>query len=160
MGFLRDLGESQVAVDLLLDFLIDKGYVAHELEGKKEQRNGDIRFYPKGDMDNPMDIEVKFDKMSRRTGNMCFELSNSKKATGIASTLADRVAYICPIKNGGFDVFMFVTSELKDFLFNKKNASKVKIKKGGDGNKFSLALVKFDTIISEELFSERWSLDA
>ena len=159
MGFLRDRAESQLAVDKLLDFLIDRGYTAHELEGKKEQKSGDIRFYTGGNLDCPVDIEVKFDKMSKRTGNMCFELANKKGITGIAATLADRVAYVCPVEDG-FDVFFFVTSELKDFLFDTKNKSKVKMKNGGDGNKFLLALVKIDTIISEDLFLERWKIDA
>ena len=159
MGFLRDLAESQVAVDVLLDFFIDRGYVAHELEGKKEQRNGDIRFYIDGDFDRPMDVEVKFDKMSKRTGNMCFELSNQKGLTGISSTKADRIAYVCPV-DGGFDVFLFEPTTLRNFLFDTSNASSVKIKNGGDGKRFSLALVKMDTIIEEKLFLERWKIDA
>ena len=160
MGFLRDLAESQVAVDALLDFLIDRGYVAHELEGKKEQRNGDIRFYPNGDMDNPMDIEVKFDKRSQRSGNLCFELSNQKGLTGISITKADRVAYVCPNRDRSMDVFLFVTTELREFLFDTKNASKVTIKNGGDGKRFSLALVKKHTIIEEKLAVEEWKIDA
>jgi hypothetical protein len=160
MGFLRDLAESQVAVDGLLNFLIDRGYVAHELEGKKEQRNGDIRFYPNGDLDNPMDIEVKYDKRSKSSGNLCFELSNNKGLTGISITKAERVAYVCPNKDKTFDVFLFVTTELREFLFDTKNSSKVTIKNGGDGKRFSLALVKKRTIIEEKLFTERWVIDA
>jgi len=164
MGFLRDRAESQVAVDGLLNFLIDRGYVAHELEGRKEQRNGDIRFYPKGDLDNHMDVEVKYDKMSRRTGNMCFELCNTKGLSGIAKTKADRIAYVCPNKDNTFDVFLFEPTTLKNFLFDPANSEsgnkKVKIKNGGDGKRFSLALVKIHTIIDEKVFVERWVIDA
>ena len=42
MGFLKDLAASQVAVDAILDHLINRGFIAHELEGKREQKNGDI----------------------------------------------------------------------------------------------------------------------
>lgn len=160
MGFLKDLADSQVAVDSLLDYIIDKGYVAHELEGKKEQKNGDIRYYPDG-VDKPhMDIEVKYDKMSKRTGNMCFELANNKGPTGICKTKADRIAYVCPLKTGGFDIFLFEPDSLKEFLLDTKNSKKVKIKNGGDGKRFVLALVKISTIIDEEIYLKRWELNA
>lgn len=158
MGFLRDLAESQVAVDALLDFLIESGHTAHELEGKKEQKSGDIRIYTDGNLKKPIDIEVKFDKRSQRSGNLCFELANNKGLTGISITKADRVAYVCPVDDG-YDVFLFVTQTLKDFLFDISNADKIKIKNGGDGKRFSLAIVKIHTIIEEKLFSERWKLD-
>lgn len=159
MGFLRDLAESQVAVDALLDFLIDRNYVAHELEGKKEQKCGDIRFYLDGDMKMPKNIEVKYDKMSKRTGNMCFELANKKGKTGISKTKADYIAYVCPIKKG-FDVFLFEAGTLKSYLFDPGNSPKIKIKNGGDGKRFTLALVKIDTIIKDGIFVERWRVDA
>ena len=158
MGFLKDRAESQLAVDTLLDFLIDRGFVAHELEGKKEQRNGDIRFYPDGNMDKPLDIEVKFDKMSERTGNMCFELANTKGLSGIGKTQAERVAYVLPVGKG-CEVFLFATATLKNFLCDTANVGKVKIKNGGDGKRFSLAIVKIHTIIEEKLALERWKIE-
>jgi len=159
MGFLRDLAESQEAVDTLLDFLIDRGYVAHELEGRKEQKCGDIRMYLSGDMNKPLDIEVKFDKMSKRTGNMCFELANDKGITGVCKTTADRIAYVCPVKDG-YDVFLFEPETLRNFLLDVNNGDKVKIKNGGDGKRFVLALVKKHTIITDRVFVERWKINA
>jgi len=157
-NFLRDLAESQVAVDALLNHLIDRGFVAHELEGKREQKCGDIRYYPV-DLETPVDIEVKFDKMSKRTGNMCFEIANNKGLTGISKTKADRIVYMCPTSSG-YDVYVFEPDTLKSFLFDVANTKKITIKNGGDGKRFTLALVKIHVIDSEKVWLEKWSIDA
>jgi len=154
-NFLKDLAESQVAVDAVLDYLIDRGFVAHELEGKREQKRGDIRYYPEGDMDKPMDLEIKYDKMSKRTGNMCFEVANNKGMTGICKTKADRIVYVCP-STDKFEVYLFDPTTLKEFLFNP--ASDVKFANGGDKKRFMLALVKKTTIISEGVWCQRWEI--
>jgi hypothetical protein len=159
MGFLKDLAESQIAVDAIVDHLIDRGIVAHELEGKREQKNGDVRYYPTGDMNKPVDLEIKFDKMSRRTNNMCFELSNSKGPSGISKTKADKIVYVCPTKRDCYDVYVFDPSTLKEYLHCTSNVNKVKIKSGGDRNRFKLAIVKIQTIIDDKIFIEMWSID-
>ena len=158
-NFLRDLAESQVAVDAVLDYLIDQGFVAHELEGKREQKCGDIRYYPEGDMDKPMDLEIKYDKMSKRTGNMCFEVANNKGMTGICKTKANRIVYVCPAKDH-YDVFVFEPKILKEFLFDPLNSKKVRWAQGGDNKRFTLALVKIDTIITEGVWAQRWKVNA
>lgn len=158
-NFLRDLAESQTAVDAVLDHLIDRGLVAHELEGKREQKSGDIRYYPNGNLEKPVDLEIKFDKMSKRTGNMCFELANNKGLTGISKTKADRIVYVCPT-GSGYDVYVFEPDTLKGFLFDTANSDKVKIKSGGDGKRFTLALVKINIIVDEKVWLEMWSIDA
>jgi len=157
-NFLKDLADSQVAVDMVLDYLIDrKGWVAHELEGRKEQKNGDIRCYPQGDLDKPMDLEIKYDKMSARTGNMCFEVANNRGMTGICKTKADKILYVLP-DGKEHTVYMFNPDRLKDCWFDTKNSSKVQIKNGGDGRRFTLALVKIDTIITDRVCSEMWKM--
>ena len=156
-NFLKDLADSQVAVDKILDHLIDSGWVAHELEGKREQKCGDVCYYPEGELDNPINLEIKYDKMSARTGNMCFEVANNTGMTGICRTKADKIIYVLPGKP--HMAYVFDPERLKTYLFDTKNSSKVKIKPGGDGKRFTLALVKIDTIISDEVCEEVWTLD-
>ena len=157
-NFLRDRAESQVAVDLILNYLIDKkGWTAHELEGRKEQEYGDIRCYPEGNMDKPLNIEVKFDKASERYGNICFEVANNKGMTGISKTKADWVVYVCPTGKE-YTVFVFQTHRLKEFLFDPLNSPKITFKNGGDGKRFTLALVKKDTIVNSDVWSQMWKL--
>ena len=153
-NFKRDLEDSQKAVDIVLGHLIDRGYTAHELEGKTEQKYGDIRYYRS---DEPVNVEVKYDLMSRKTGNLCFEMSNGRGPTGIMKTKANLVVYICPAEVGHVG-YVFKIDKLKEYICRIGNTS-VQIKNGGDRRSFTLALVKIDTIISDEIVSEIWNFE-
>jgi hypothetical protein len=158
-NFLRDRAQSEVAVEFVLDWLIDRGITAHELEGTKEQKSGDIRCYLDGDLEKPVDLEIKYDMMSERTGNLCFEVSNGKGMTGVCKTNADKIVYVCPDrKKKELTLFFFHPETLKSYLFDTLNSSKVKIKKGGDGRKFILAIVNKQTIIDDKICSEQWTV--
>jgi len=95
-------------------------------------------------------VEVKYDIMAEKTGNLCFEASNGKKATGILSTQADEVWYVVP-DGTNFNVYKFITKQLVDFLNDPINSDKIKVVNGGDRRKFILMLVKKD--IAKDLIS-------
>ena len=149
-SFQRDLAISQVAVDLLLDHLADNGYNTSELEGREAQKQGDITIEKDGFFTN---IEVKYDMYAKRSGNLCFEMSNGKKMTGIMITPAERVYYVVPQKGRSHKVLVFDTEKLRAWIQDPDN---VVIKSGGDKKKFVLALAKIDKIIEcglpEEVF--------
>jgi len=150
MSFLNDLDKSRKAVLLLLDYFIDKGIVAYEAN-KGEQRRGDIL------IDGPpaLGIEVKYDIMAARTKNLCFELSNGKRPTGIAATEADHVYYVVPHQQK-VRIFVFDIQSLRSYL---DKSTKVKIKKGGDGNRFDLGIVPIKDIVNDKVPLEDFILE-
>ena len=95
-------------------------------------------------------VEVKFDRMAEKTGNMCFEVTNGKgDMTGIAKTQADNVAYLVPGKEEKVSLFLFKAEALKKYLFDPLNSKKIKHVKGGDRRAYGLMLVKISTLISD-----------
>jgi hypothetical protein len=123
------------------------GVAIHELEGREDQQYGDLRITLTEDHVN---IEVKFDEMAAKTGNLCFEMSNGSKMTGIMATKADRVYYVVP--NGdGATVYVFDTEKLRAFISDPAN---VTIKNGGDKRKFVLALAKATKVVEAGLPEE------
>jgi hypothetical protein len=146
-NFRRDLAVSQLAVNALITYYEKAGHAVKELEGKEEQKKGDFSVELCGIKAN---IEVKFDMYAQRSGNLCFEMSNGSKPTGIMTTQADLVHYVVP-KKEGYTVYVFKTSELRDYI---QDSSKVKIKNGGDKKKFILALAQIDAIMLDELPTE------
>lgn len=146
-NFLRDLDRSKSAVNSLMEHYRAQGYTVKELVGKDEQEYGDFTV----DFSAcPSNIEVKFDMYAKRSGNLCFEMSNGSKPTGIMTTLADKVYYVVPTDEGA-KVFVFDTEELRTYIQNPGN---VKIKNGGDKKKFILALAKITDVIDNGLPQE------
>lgn len=142
--FPKDLADSEKAVNAVLDHLIDNGQVAYHLEGKEEQKRGDIH-----DETANVDIEVKYDIKSSETGNLCFEIDNGNKLTGICATTAHHIYYVLP-HNGKFRLLRFLTDELKGYVLDPANKN-VRFVKGGDRRKFNLALVSIDNIIADDV---------
>ena len=145
MGFLKDLACSQEGVNVVISHLMDKKSAAYRILGKDEQHIGDIEYDGKF-------IEVKFDKYAKKSNNLCFELSNGKKDTGILSTGADVVAYVVPCKaEGRYMIFYFDTKKLRDWLAQDSSKQFISIKRGGDKKKFKMALVKITDVVNLEL---------
>lgn len=145
--FLSDLERSKRAVNALLEHYRTIGHAIRELEGKEEQKFGDLRLTIEEDHVN---IEVKFDEMAAKTGNLCFEMSNGTKITGIMATKADRVYYVVPNDEAAI-VYVFDTEKLREFISNPAN---VTIKNGGDRRKFVLALAKIHAVVDSGLPEE------
>lgn len=144
-NFLKDLDKSQQAVQLVMNHFADSDFACFELVGKEEQKMGDIRLII--DEDIILNIEVKFDVMAEKTGNLCFELSNGKRMTGILETKADEVFYVVP-DGKKRTIFKFDVDDLRKYILEPSN---VKMKKGGDGWKFDLALVSIEKIIADKV---------
>ena len=151
-SFRKDLARSRDAVIAVLHHLIDDGRVAYELEGKEEQKRGDICL--EGD-DGALDIEVKYDIMAAETGNLCFEMSNGSKPTGIMITLADLIYYVVP-RDGYKEVLVFKPCKLRKFI---QDPSKVTIKNGGDKWKFILAIAPINDILEAGLAEETFRIE-
>lgn len=145
--FLSDLQRSRVAVNVLMDRYKSLGFDVKELLTKDEQRSGDFSIT---EDDTVLNIEVKFDEMAAKTGNLCFEMSNGSRMTGIMETMADIVMYAVPYEHG-FNVYVFRTQELREFITNPQN---VIIKNGGDKKKFVLALAKITSVVDSNLPNE------
>lgn len=91
--------------------------------------------------------EVKYDEKARDTGNICFEVSNGTKLTGVFASKVDYVFYIVPTKQKDtYEVFKMGRHQIVDWL--KNNPKLTKAVNGGDKNKFSLLLVKKDVLLN------------
>jgi hypothetical protein len=93
--------------------------------------------------------------MAKRTGNLCFEMSNGSRNTGIMETEADKVYYVVPGK-GCKVVFVFDTEKLRSYITEPGNAT---IKNGGDKGKFVLALVSVTKVVGDGLPEEYFSIE-
>lgn len=144
--FLSDYNKSQEAVDTLKTYFSSLGWSVRELS-REEQKLGDLEISRGSEL---LNIEVKFDIMSKRTGNLCFEMSNGSRKTGILETQADRIYYVIPGKKHK-NIFIFEPTKLRDYLESSNN---VIIKNGGDKGKFILGLVKISNIIADELMED------
>ena len=143
-NFLSDLSRSQEAVELLTKYFVSLGCSVRELP-REEQKNGDLEIT---NGDRKYNVEVKFDIMAKRTGKLCFEMSNGMRNTGVMETKADEILYVVPNDKVSKSVFVFVPEELKQYL---GDSPKVKIKNGGDKGKFVLALVKMSDVLGDGL---------
>lgn len=149
--FLSDLERSRTAVNVLMDRYKSLGFDVKELLTKEEQKYGDFSITQEG---RALNIEVKFDEMAAKTGNLCFEMSNGSRMTGVMETMADIVIYAVPYKHG-FHIYMFRTQELREFITNPEN---VIVKNGGDKKKFVLALAKITAVVELGLPDEIFDL--
>jgi hypothetical protein len=146
--FLKDLEDSKVAVDVVKKFLkkLHKGpyeVIIADIE-KERQAEGDIEVT--SDSGISYRVEIKYDKMAQKTGNLCFETHNKKgKLTGISSTKAEEVFYVVP-GDKGFTLYMFLTKELKAYLFDTANVSKFRSVNGGDRFATCMLLAKREVI--------------
>jgi len=94
-----------------------------------------------------MYFEVKYDEMAFDTGNICFEVSNGTKLTGIFASKSHEILYVIPTKKSKeYQVFKFNRIKLLKWL--DENPTLTRAVNGGDRNKFSLLLVKRDILIS------------
>lgn len=124
-SFLRDLEQSKVAVNIVKTFLTDihKDAINAQIEEleKDRQVEGDVEVLL--DCGIAYSVEVKYDIMAGKTGNLCFETHNKKgKLTGISSTKADEVHYVVPGEKNSFTLYMFKTEDLRKYLFDEANS--------------------------------------
>ena len=82
--------------------------------------------------------EIKADRLSYKTGNVCIEIAYKGQPSGITSTASDYWGYFV-IKSEGYDLYLIPTDELKQMIFSKP--SKYKSIRGGDGRNSDLVLI-------------------
>ncbi len=147
-NFKRDLEESKRGVKVAADFFSTKlGAEIRELP-KVEQHKGDFECAG-------VFVEVKFDLMAARTNNLCFEVDNGKKATGILATEADKIVYVVPYAdNSGFKLYVFSRANLLNYLKDPSSSGKFRLVRGGDNHKFGMILVSLDQIVSDNVAEE------
>ena len=85
---------------------------------------------------NETKYEIKADRLSYKTGNVCIEIANCGRPSGITSTKSDYWGYFV-IKPDGYDLYLIPTEELKEMV----NSKKYKVIRGGDGKKSELILI-------------------
>lgn len=152
-SFLKDLEQSKVAVEIVKSFLKDFHKSAvnatiEELE-KARQVEGDVEVL--SDCGIAYSVEVKYDIMAGKTGNLCFETHNKKgKLTGISSTEAHEVHYVVP-DGDGFVLYMFKTDDLRKYLFDTTNADKFRSVKGGDRRATFMLLVSREVLEADDV---------
>jgi len=147
-SFKRDLEESKKGVKVAADYFSNKlSGVARELP-KPEQGKGDFEV-------SGLFVEVKFDLMAARTSNLCFEVSNGKKATGILATEADKIVYVVPMEDDrGYKLFVFRRDNLLNYLKDPNSIGKFRFVRGGDNHRFSLAIVSIERIVEDKVAEE------
>lgn len=141
--FHKDLEESKKAVALVKDYYKKHKYEVKDMEGKKEQIKGDFMYYNGKKVSiNECYVEVKYDIMSEKTGNLCFEIYNgSGRPTGILRTTADEIVYVVKRKKK-FNLIFFDAEELRSWIFNPENYNKSRLVSGGDGRKYKMLIIK------------------
>lgn len=144
-NFLSCVDDGNTGEKIVMEIMVKKGFKCEKSDGKLYH---DL-------MLNDDFIEVKYDKMSKKTGNMAIEYWNSKqdKPSGITSTLAKFWAHIVFDKGTNvMKVYMAEVSKLREWI--AKHAPLKKIKGGGDDNA-DLLIYKTDIIFGEKDLFER-----
>lgn len=147
-SFHKDLEQSKVAVDVVKTYLekyYDKKLSSIRDASKEEQIYGDVcATITKGSSTYESWHEVKFDIKSEETGNLCFEIYNSKGVpTGILRTLAHEIDYVT-VRNGKYVIFRFDAAELRKEIFDPYNWEMSRLVSGGDRSSYKMLLVKED----------------
>lgn len=147
-NFHKDLEQSKIAVEVVKQHL--QAYYGSNLidirEAPKEQQiYGDLcATIKKYNSTYESWHEVKFDIKSEETGNLCFEIYNSKGVpTGILRTLAHEIDYVT-VRNGKYVIFRFDAWELRKEIFDPYNWEMSRLVSGGDRSSYKMLLVKED----------------
>ena len=132
MNFRNDLNFGQIYEK---EFIKIMGFKSYEHERKKAIKEYDIIVKQNG---NETKYEIKADRLSYKTGNVCIEIAYKGQPSGITSTASDYWGYFV-IKSEGYDLYLIPTYELKEMIFSKP--SKYKSIRGGDGRNSDLILI-------------------
>jgi len=97
--------------------------------------------------------EIKSDKLSAKTGNMCIEYSYRGNPSGINATIADYWGYFVIREDGKFDLYIIPILELKNILIDNKKY--IKDVKGGDNRYSGLYLVSLKLLEKFKYINEK-----
>ena len=130
MKFQSDLKFGQIYEK---EFIKIMGFKSYEHETTKAIKEYDIIVKHN---DSETKYEIKADRLSHKTGNLCIEIACSGRPSGITSTKSDYWGYFV-IKSDGYDLYVLPTEELKQMAFSNQ----YKKIRGGDGKKADLVLI-------------------
>ncbi len=92
-------------------------------------------------------VEVKYDKMANKTGNLCFEMfDHNHEPSGIFATEAHLMVFVLNKEL----MFEFKVEELRRFVQHHVTTGRYRVLKGGDGNAFEMMLVPITEIMKED----------
>ncbi len=115
------------------EFIKIMGFKSYEHETTKAIKEYDIIVKHNG---NESKYEIKADRLSHKTGNVCIEIAYCGRPSGITATKSDYWGYFV-IKSDGYDLYVIPTEELKEMVYSKE----YKNIRGGDGKKSDLVLI-------------------
>jgi len=147
--FLRDLSNGKKAEQYIAKLYRENFYPTCDYVSFNIGKEYDISFsFPRKES---VHIEVKFDKMGAKTGNLCFELQDHKgRPSGIMATKAHLMVFIVAKSlQSKKDIFEFDVPALREFIEEYIDTTTYKIVKGGDGNAFEMMLVPITEIIKK-----------
>ena len=130
MKFQSDLKFGQIYEK---EFIKIMGFQTYKHETSKAIKEYDIIVKHNG---SETKYEIKADRFSYKTGNVCIVIANCGRPSGITSTKSDYWGYFV-IKPDGYDLYLIPTEELKEMI----NPKKYKVLRGGDGKKSELILI-------------------
>ncbi len=93
------------------------------------------------DDSTPIYYEVKADRYTHKTGNLCIEFECNKKPSGISTTTANIYSYFVITPNNGFELYNIPVEYIRNIIAENKFKF---IKNGGDNylSKFYLFDIK------------------
>lgn len=90
-------------------------------------------------------FEVKADRLSYKTNNLCIEYECNNKPSGITTTTADFYAYFIVSPTDDYELYIISVSDIKEMIKQKKYLKNIN---GGDKNRSSFY------IFSKSLFKK------
>ena len=147
--FLSDLKDGKKMEEYVASIYKDNFFTTCDYISYHIGKDYDISFsFPRKES---VHVEVKYDKMANKTGNLCFEMFDHKgEASGIFATKAHLMVFVL-----NKDImFEFDVPSLKNFVKEHVRSKRYRILKGGDGNAFEMMLVPI-TEITKQNFCTR-----
>lgn len=143
--FLRDLKDGKEMEEYVASIYRENFFTTCDYTSYNIGKDYDISFsFPRK---ASIHMEVKYDKMANKTGNLCFELfDHNHEPSGILATKASLIVFVL-----NRDImFEFLVPELKKFIQSNMKTKKFRILYGGDGKAFEMMLVPITEIIKQD----------
>ena len=145
-NFISDKRRGEIGEQIVANIL-KASYPKGDIVKSKGRINWDFAVDEGRTENSTLYFEVKYDEMARDTGNICFEVSNGAKLTGIFASETNFVFYIIPTKTANtYEVFKMDRLKLVKWL--NESPELTRAVNGGDKKKFSLLLVKKEVLLS------------
>jgi len=140
--FVNDLKRGLPSEQAVASYYSDDGYFVQRVD-KKNRKYYDmqcIKIDAKVVIED-IKVEVKFDEMSKKTKNACFEIQDSKgEKSGIYGTRADVIVYHFP-EHG---LYRIPVKKFKRWL--KRREDDLDIRSGGDGKRFKMIIMPLTSL--------------